>query len=776
MENPASLLRRLNPCCARAMEGAASLCQTRAHAEILPEHWLLKLLEQGEGDLTVLARRYEWDMDALWQDLLNWLDKQPRSVRHRPQLSDHTLRLMQEAWLIASLSGEAQIRSVHLLMALVEKQNLIQCDGLWPLLTLGQRQLERLRSLLDAQSDERPPAQQEAARAQPHGGDVEFVGRPAGSELNADGLNSALQNALDKFTLDVTAKARDGQIDPVFGRDTEIRQMVDILSRRRKNNPILVGEPGVGKTALVEGLALRIAEGNVPDALKPVSVRTLDLGLLQAGAGVKGEFEQRLKNIIEAVQQSPSPVLLFIDEAHTIIGAGNQAGGADAANLLKPALARGELRTIAATTWSEYKQYFERDAALERRFQMVKVDEPDDDTACLMLRGLKSRYADHHGVHITDDAVRAAVTLSRRYLTGRQLPDKAVDLLDTASARLRMSLDTVPEPLTRMKAQLTALAMEKQALLEDIALGNSARGDRLAALSAIARRLRAAKTGLTPENGPQGVFLLVGPSGTGKTETALALADALFGGEKALITINLSEYQEPHTVSQLKGSPPGYVGYGQGGILTEAVRKRPYSVVLLDEVEKAHRDVMNLFYQVFDRGVMRDGEGREIDFRNTVILMTANLGSDLLMQLLDEQPEASESDLHELLRPVLRGHFQPALLARFQTVIYRPLPAGALRAIVGMKLGQVSQRLACHYGITTTLSESLFDALTEACLLPDTGARNVDSLLNQQILPALSQQLLSHMAAGQKPRQVTLGYHEEEGVVMAFDEGTISDE
>ncbi|MDN7195922.1 AAA family ATPase, partial [Klebsiella pneumoniae] len=520
-----------------------------------------------------------------------------------------------------------------------------------------------------------------------------------------------------------------------------------------------------------------------------------------------------------------------------------------------------------------------------------------------------------HGVHITDDAVRAAVTLSRRYLTGRQLPDKAVDLLDTASARLRMSLDTVPQPLTRMKAQLTALAMEKQALLEDIALGNSARGDRLAAieqeeirlilaldtletqygqelqlteallacrrdisrqaeisdlqtaliavqqgnpllgldvdvrtvatviadwtgvplsslmkdeqtellsleeslgkrvvgqeaalsaiarrlraaktgltpengpqgvfllqeaaLSAIARRLRAAKTGLTPENGPQGVFLLVGPSGTGKTETALALADALFGGEKALITINLSEYQEPHTVSQLKGSPPGYVGYGQGGILTEAVRKRPYSVVLLDEVEKAHRDVMNLFYQVFDRGVMRDGEGREIDFRNTVILMTANLGSDLLMQLLDEQPQASESDLHELLRPVLRGHFQPALLARFQTVIYRPLPAGALRAIVGMKLGQVSQRLACHYGITTTLSESLFAALTEACLLPDTGARNVDSLLNQQILPALSQQLLSHMAAGQKPRQVTLGYHEEEGVVMAFDEGTISDE
>ncbi|MBG0648082.1 AAA family ATPase, partial [Enterobacter hormaechei] len=571
------------------------------------------------------------------------------------------------------------------------------------------------------------------------------------------------------------------------------------------------------------------------------------------------------------------PVLLFIDEAHTIIGAGNQAGGADAANLLKPALARGELRTIAATTWSEYKQYFERDAALERRFQMVKVDEPDDDTACLMLRGLKSRYAEHHGVHITDEAVKAAVTLSRRYLTGRQLPDKAVDLLDTASARVRMSLDTVPEPLTRMKAQLTALAMEKQALLEDIVVGNTAHGERLAAigeeevaiilqldereaqygqelklteellacrtdisrqgeiadlqmqltavqqntpllgldvdartvatviadwtgvplsslmkdeqtellslehslakrvvgqdsaLNAIAQRLRASKTGLAPENGPQGVFLLVGPSGTGKTETALALADELFGGEKSLITINLSEYQEPHTVSQLKGSPPGYVGYGQGGILTEAVRKRPYSVVLLDEVEKAHQDVMNLFYQVFDRGFMRDGEGREIDFRNTVILMTSNLGSDLIMQMLEEQPEATEPDLHELLRPVLRDHFQPALLARFQTVIYRPLAKAAMRTIIGMKLGQVSKRLARHYGMKTDIHESLYDALIAACLLPDTGARNVDSLLNQQILPVLSQQLLMHMAAKQKSHTLTLGWDEEEGIVLEFD-------
>lgn len=655
--------------------------------------------------------------------------------------------------------------------------------------------------------------------------------------------------------------------------------MVDILSRRRKNNPILVGEPGVGKTALVEGLALRIAEGNVPDSLKTVSLRTLDLGLLQAGAGVKGEFEQRLKNVIEAVQQSPTPVLLFIDEAHTIIGAGNQAGGADAANLLKPALARGELRTIAATTWSEYKQYFERDAALERRFQMVKVDEPDDAKASLMLRGLKGRYAQHHGVHILDSAITAAVTLSRRFLTGRQLPDKAVDLLDTAGARVRMSIDTLPVALMEINAELAALAMEQQAIEQDLLLlpsigstrlseidlrraellvgqqtleqqyaaeqrltaliidarqdiANAAHLARLqeelsqiqgnapllsldvdvrtvatviadwtgvplssllkdeqtdllqlenhlatrvvgqdAALVEMAQRLRAAKTGLTSENGPLGVFLLVGPSGVGKTETALALADTLFGGEKSLITINMSEYQEAHTVSQLKGSPPGYVGYGQGGILTEAVRKRPYSVVLLDEVEKAHADVINLFYQVFDRGFMRDGEGREIDFRNTVILMTANLGSDHLMQLLDEQPEATHSDLHELLRPILRDHFQPALLARFQTLIYRPLDATALRTIVEMKLAQVAKRLNKHYGLHCSIEESLYDTLVAACLLPDTGARNIDSLLNQQILPVLSQQLLSRMSEQQRTTSLTLGWDEADGITLEFEGG-----
>ncbi|KHJ68451.1 ATPase [Pantoea rodasii] len=845
----AVLLRRLNPFCAQALEAAASLCQTRAHVEIQPEHWLLKLMEQGEGDITVLARRYEWDMDAIWQDLLAFLDRQPRTVRGRPQLSSSLESLLKQAWLMASAAdSNPQIRSVHLLMALAEQPSLVRCEGLWPLSSLRMSQLNRLQPMLDAQSEERSDALQPQMP-------VSALDHP--STVGETKISAA--EALARFTRDVTADARSGNIDPVFGRDNEIRQMVDILSRRRKNNPILVGEPGVGKTALVEGLALRIAEGNVPDSLKPVSVHTLDLGMLQAGAGVKGEFEQRLKNIITDVQQSAHPVLLFIDEAHTIIGAGNQAGGADAANLLKPALARGELRTIAATTWSEYKQYFEKDAALERRFQMVKVDEPDDNTACLMLRGLKSRYAEHHGVHITDAAVRAAVTLSRRYLTGRQLPDKAVDLLDTAAARVRMSQDTVPESITLLRARLDGLNTEKRALLDDAELGGAVDDKRISditrelaegderleqlelsyaaerelvqtllagrtdraqqarhtelqsalnalqqgeplltldvdarvvagviadwtgvplsslmkdeqaellalenqlgtrvvgqdtALSAIAQRLRASKTGLTAENGPQGVFLLVGTSGTGKTDTALALADLLYGGEKSLITINLSEYQEAHTVSQLKGSPPGYVGYGQGGILTEAVRKRPYSVVLLDEVEKAHRDVINLFYQVFDRGFMRDGEGREIDFRNTVILMTSNLGSDALMQQLEEAPGSTESELQECLRPILRDHFQPALLARFQTVIYRPLAQEAMRIIVEMKLKQVSQRLQRHYGLRTEITDELYDALTAACLLPDTGARNVDSLLNQQVLPALSQLLLEKRAAGRMP-------------------------
>ena len=858
--NATRLLRRLNPYCAQALSAAATLCQTRTHALIGIEHWLLKLLEQGEGDLTLIARRCGWDMDALWQGLLDHLDTLPRSVQAKPQISENLRQLIAEAWLLASLEDEVtQLRSAHLLRALCGNPQLLAFSATWPRCSISQAQLQALAPVLEEHSEERLAVQQSADRTD-----------EAASPNNQS-------TVFERFTHNITAKAQAGQIDPVLGRDDEIRQVIDILSRRRKNNPILVGEPGVGKTALVEGLALRIAAGNVPDSLKTVTLRTLDLGLLQAGAGVKGEFEQRLKNVIDAVQQSPTPVLLFIDEAHTLIGAGNQAGGADAANLLKPALARGELRTIAATTWSEYKRYFERDAALERRFQIVKVDEPDDATACLMLRGLKPRYASHHGVHIQDAAVEAAVSLARRYLPGRQLPDKAVDLLDTASARVRMSLDCEPQALIRLRARHTALCMELDALEDDARIagsGDHARIQRIAdetgelfnaiavlefqrqseveltrrlldarqaapldaalcadlqqrlhqaqgeqallsldvdprsvadviadwtgiplssllkdeqsnllaleqqlaervigqdlALSALAQRLRAAKTGLTHEHAPLGVFLLVGTSGVGKTETALALADELFGGPKALITLNLSEYQEAHTVSQLKGSPPGYVGYGQGGVLTEAVRQRPYSVVLLDEVEKAHRDVLNLFYQVFDRGFMRDGEGREIDFRNTVIVMTSNLGSDLLQAFVQAQPDAPDSALQELLRPTLREHFQPALLARFQTLIYRPLHAGALKTIVGLKLAKVAQRLKRHYGLACEIDDSLHAALVEACLLPDSGARNIDSLLDQQILPVLSQQLLQRQAAQRMSTAVSLGHSDEDGVVIEF--------
>lgn len=900
--DPSTLLRRLNPYCAKALEAAAGLCQTRAHVEITPEHWLLKLLEQGNGDITVVARHYQLNMDEIWQGLLSYLDALPHTVNQKPSLSASLISLLQAAWLKASLDDhEDIIRSVHILEALQESPQILKAQDAWPLLTIPVISLKRLRPRLDEISDENPVMQSyvdqsvssadaeqaiESSNTVVKNSDKTSKSTTPNHAENATKANEQQkhhQAALSRFCEDVTEKARSGKIDPVFGRDNEIRQMIDILSRRRKNNPILVGEPGVGKTALVEGLALRIAEGNVPTNLKDVSIMTLDLGLLQAGAGVKGEFEQRLKNVIDAVQQSPTPILLFIDEAHTIIGAGNSAGGADAANLLKPALARGELRTIAATTWSEYKQYFEKDAALERRFQMVKVDEPNDDNASLMLRGLKSRYAKHHGVHILDEAVKTAVTLSRRYITGRQLPDKAVDLLDTASARVRMSLDTIPESITALNAKITALTFEQEALIADQNIGEADLQQRLdeiaaqteqlqqqltaeqkqfdeekalieqlielrskistddkeitkqikaiqqqltqlqgnnpllsldvdsrtvatviadwtgvpldslmkdeqshllrleddlrtrvvgqdVALAELARRIRAAKTGLTSEDAPMGVFLLVGPSGVGKTECALALADTLFGGEQSLVTINMSEYQEAHTVSQLKGSPPGYVGYGQGGVLTEAVRKRPYSVVLLDEVEKAHKDILNLFYQVFDRGIMRDGEGREIDFRNTLILMTSNLGSDQLMALFEEMPDAPVATQHELLRPVIRDHFQPALLARFQTVIFTPLARNAMRQIVEMKFSKVAKRLQQHYQITFKIGQALYEQLVDACLLPDTGARNIDSILNQQILPVVSNLLLQKRDSDKTQQVLSLDFVDGEGIVLEWGE------
>jgi type VI secretion system protein VasG len=890
-------LRRLNNHCAQSLSDAASLCETRAHRTIDIEHWLIKLLELGDGDLVAILRRYELDMDTIWNGLLSAIDRLPHALRGKPELSPRLGELLQAAWVRASLEDPSgTIRSVHLLAALVETSHLLHAPEAWPLLSISAVQIERLLPELNRVSVEATGATI-VSGAVPKTTPAEKTGdlTPGSS---APTSRPALPGQVDtsvlqRFTIDITQKARDGKIDPVFGRDVEIRQMVDILARRRKNNPILVGEPGVGKTALVEGLALKIAEGDVPGVIKDVSLLTLDLGLLQAGAGVKGEFEQRLKNVIEAVQQSPIPILLFIDEAHTLIGAGNTAGGADAANLLKPALARGELRTIAATTWSEYKQYFERDAALERRFQMVKVDEPDDEGACLMLRGLKERYAAHHGVHITDAAVSAAVRLSRRYLTGRQLPDKAVDLLDTAAARVKISGEATPvviatliaeraaleveraalladsgatsldatEPLSRIDARLVVLTTELTALEKNFAIQKEAAvhltalrqqwqaeeepstrkdlqasiktahaalptndaalvyaevdeaaiarviadwtgvpvgnllSDELTmlldlemqlsqvvvgqdeALEALGKRLRAAKAGLTSEEAPLGVFLLVGPSGVGKTETARTLANLMFGGERSLITINLSEYQEAHTVSQLKGSPPGYVGYGQGGVLTEAVRQRPYSVILLDEVEKAHRDVLNLFYQVFDRGFMCDGEGRVIDFRNTVILMTSNLGSDQIMAVNDAFLQAAPADgeavqtgaFMEAIRPLLVEHFQPALLARFQTIIYRPLSATAMARIVQMKLNKVAQRIQRKFALPLHCDNSLIVELARACQLPDSGARNIDSLLDQQILPVLSRQLLLRMGQQDKPSAVQLTYTEDAGIEVTFD-------
>ncbi|WP_199544958.1 type VI secretion system ATPase TssH [Paraburkholderia kururiensis] len=877
------LLRRLNPHCAKALEAAASLCQGRLSDEITVEHWLLKLIEAGDGDIPTILRHYGIDIDAVWDALIAAIGHQPRNLRGKPALSPQLAVVLQDAWLHAtSETDETAIRSGHLLQAIVDAPHVLRAQNAWPLLSISSAQIQRLLPRLGHRSCENLPEDVEAGTddtAVAAAGEVRPTAAPRDGTRAPAPQRTVEGDALARFAIDLTGKARRGDIDPVFGRDREIQQMVDVLARRRKNNPILVGEPGVGKTALVEGLALRVAEGSVPDVIRDVRILTLDLGLLQAGAGVKGEFEQRLKNVIDEVQASPVPILLFIDEAHTLIGAGNAAGGADAANLLKPALARGELRTIAATTWSEYKEFFERDAALERRFQIIKVDEPDDEAACLMLRGLKSRYAKYHHVHIRDEALVAAVKLSRRYIPARQLPDKAVDLIDTAAARVRMGLESPPAELQRARAAVSALELENATLEDDARAGiEDAQARRTAldaalvnakselaelqgrydrelklvqalheqrnvdpsardgasfaqarqalagaqgkaplifadvdaqavarvvaewtgvpvgnlvedelqsllaleaqlatrvvaqddALAALAESLRTAKAGLKNEHAPLGVFLLAGPSGVGKTETALALADLLFGGEAALTTINMSEYQESHTVSQLKGSPPGYVGYGRGGILTEAVRQRPYSVVLLDEIEKAHRDVLDIFYQVFDRGMMRDGEGREIDFRNCVILMTSNLGSAQIDEATAANPGIAPAALLEAIHPQLVAHFQPALLARFQTLVYRPLDTTALASIVRMKLAKVADRLRRQHDVELTCAESLIGAMAGLCLARESGARNVDAFLNQRILPMVSHELLARMASGATPAKIALSSSAEGSLTIDF--------
>ncbi|VFR77662.1 ClpB protein [plant metagenome] len=878
-----TLIGKLNPTCRQAAERAASICMGRGHYEVDLEHVFLALLEQPDSDFVVMAGRCDINVAALQGDLEHELGNVRTGNTRTPVFSPHLQTLFEHAWLIASLdSHDTRIRSGHLLLALLTAPDLAQ---------LALRGSSRFASFrlddLKHRYDELARGSREAERAQA------TSEAPEADAPDTRGKPSATP-ALDQYTTDLTQRARDGQIDPVIGRETEIRQMIDILLRRRQNNPILTGEAGVGKTAVVEGLALRIAEGDVPPVLQNVSLRTLDLGLLQAGASVKGEFENRLKNVIDEVKKSATPIILFIDEAHTMIGAGGQAGQNDAANLLKPALARGELRTIAATTWSEYKKYFEKDAALARRFQVVKVEEPTEPLAASMLRAMAPLMERHFGIRVLDEAVVAAVRLSHRYISARQLPDKAVSVLDTACARVALGRSATPariddarHRLTRLQAERDALGRERRASgaaparlkeVEDeisaarealaqaearhaqeselvtrihalraklegedapaqaadagaeppVAPAPKRRGAKAAAapaspeqqqlaalqaelralqgedplvpacvdaqtiaevvsgwtgiplgrmvndeirtvlalqgmlgervigqdhaLEALAQRVRTARAGLEDPNKPKGVFLFVGPSGVGKTETALALADILYGGERKLVTINMSEYQEAHSVSGLKGSPPGYVGYGEGGVLTEAVRRQPYSVVLLDEIEKAHPDVLEMFFQVFDKGVMDDAEGREIDFRNTLIILTSNVGSSAIMQACLNQPAESRpspDDLHALLTPQLYKAFKPAFLGRMKTIPFFPVDDDALVRIITLKLSRIAERVQANHRAVFEWDEALVEAVLARCTEVDTGARNVDHILNGTLLPEVSGEVLGRMAQGE---------------------------
>lgn len=868
-----TLIGKLNQTCRQAAERAASLCMAQGHYEVDLEHLFLALLEKPASDFSIVARRSGIEASVLEADLNAEIRGFKNGNTRTPVFSPHLPRLFEHAWLIASLDTQTtRIRSGHLLLALLTEPDLAA------LARRGSRLFESFRleelkhdfAALTAGSEE---AGQSVAL-----GDDAVQGEAA---TPAAALSKT--PALDQYTTNLTERAREGRIDPVIGRDAEIRQMIDILTRRRQNNPILTGEAGVGKTAVVEGLALRIVAGDVPPALAGVALRTLDMGLLQAGASVKGEFENRLKSVIDEVKQSPTPIILFIDEAHTMIGAGGQAGQNDAANLLKPALARGELRTIAATTWSEYKKYFEKDAALARRFQVVKVEEPSETLAASMLRGMAPLMESHFGVRILDEAIVAAARLSHRYISGRQLPDKAVGVLDTACARVALGRSATPALIDDARHRLARQETERAALRREAATGaaqsarlreldeemdatrqqlaaaearlaqeselvrqihalreeleaagqepepettGKRRGAKAAeptpaqaqlaelqqqlrvlqgeaplvpayvdaqviaeivsawtgiplgrmvndeirtvlelqpllaervigqdhALHAIAQRVRTARAGLEDPNKPKGVFLFVGPSGVGKTETALAVADILYGGERKLVTINMSEYQEAHSISGLKGSPPGYVGYGEGGVLTEAVRRQPYSVVLLDEIEKAHPDVLELFFQVFDKGVMDDAEGREIDFRNTLIILTSNVGSSAIMQAClnktaEERPDPDA--LQELLAPQLYKAFKPAFLGRMKTIAYYPVDDDALARIIGLKLARIAERVQANHRAVFDWDDALVEAVLARCTEVDTGARNVDHILNGTLLPQIAEQVLGRMAQGE---------------------------
>jgi type VI secretion system protein VasG len=865
--NLKSLIAKLNDPCRGALEGAAGLCLSQTHYEVDVEHLLAKLLERDNLDLHLILRHFEIDTSRLERDLTGALKGFKSGNTRTPVLSSRIPRLIERAWLVTSIDhGETRVRSGHLLLALLGDNELARLirDSTRAFAEISFETLESRLDEITAGSAEASPATPAVGASVPGGT------HPATGAARAT-------PALDQYTIDLTERAREGAIDPVLGRDHEVRQMVDILTRRRQNNPILTGEAGVGKTAVVEGLALRIAAGDVPPPLRNVVLRTLDLGLLQAGASVRGEFENRLRSVIDEVKASPQPIVLFIDEAHTLIGAGGQAGQGDAANLLKPALARGELRTIAATTWSEYKKYFEKDAALARRFQVVKIDEPDEARAIVMLRGLADRMEQHHKVRVLDQAVVEAVKLGQRYLSGRQLPDKAVSVLDTACARVAMSQNAVPGAIEDLRRRIEALAGERSSLEREAATG-SVHAERLAeltgdqqlaegelaaleqrwqgelalverardlrarleaeptapdddremlksqlaevsaelervqgqrplihvccngsavaevisgwtgipvgrmvkdevatvirlkslleervigqshALEAIAQRIQTARASLEDPGKPIGVFLLVGTSGVGKTETALALAEILYGGERNLITINMSEFQEAHTVATLKGSPPGYIGYGEGGVLTEAVRRKPYSVVLLDEIEKAHPDVLELFFQVFDKGMLDDAEGREIDFKNTVILLTSNVGTGTIMRHCQAAGTTPEPEaLLEALRPELQAAFKPAFLGRLVVIPYYPVKDEVLKRIVELKLGKVRRRVRENHRAELVFGADLVDAIAARCTEVDSGARNVDSILTGTLLPEVATHVLGRMAEGGALSRIRIG-------------------
>ncbi len=874
-----ALFGKLNPLLYKAIEGATVFCKLRGNPYVELVHWMHQILSTNDSDVHRIIRHFDVDASKLAADLTKALDKLPRGATAISDLSEHIENAVERAWVYGTLKyNDSQVRSAYILVGLVKTM------GLRNILYGISKEFEKLG--IDALSEKLPDivkgSPEETLAASDGSGLSGEPGEASGAMAPAQ---MGKQEALKKYAVDLTEKAKKGELDPITGRDEEIRQIVDILMRRRQNNPILTGEAGVGKTAVVEGFALRLAKGDVPPQLKDVSLLTLDIGLLQAGASMKGEFEQRLRQVIDEVQASPKPIILFVDEVHTLVGAGGAAGTGDAANLLKPALARGTLRTIGATTWAEYKKYIEKDPALTRRFQVVQVPEPDEAKAVAMLRGVATVLEKHHKVLLLDEAITAAVNLSHRYIPARQLPDKAVSLLDTSCARVAVSQHATPpevedtlrkiemldveigiidreaavgiaigERLTEANTK-RAVHAEKLALLDirwkdekllveqildlrgklrgsgdgkvdtAVPLGDDARAAMLKdlnelqgklavmqgdtplilpavdaqavasvvadwtgipvgrmvkneveailkiadtlnqrvigqrhGLEMIAKRIQTSRAKLDNPNKPIGVFMLVGPSGVGKTETALTLAEQLYGGEQNMITINMSEFQEAHTVSTLKGAPPGYVGYGEGGVLTEAVRRKPYSVVLLDEVEKAHPDVHEIFFQVFDKGQMEDGEGRMIDFKNCVIILTSNVGSELIMSMTrDPELMPQPEDIAKALREPLLKVFPAALLGRIQTVPYFPLSDEMLGNIIRLQLGRIKKRIAENHKAEFTYSEDVVKLIASRCTEIESGGRMIDAILTNTILPKLSEEYLRRTMEGHALKKVAIG-------------------